>query len=269
MSGGTFAVSRGIWSHPAFKREEFTEREAFMWLVSEASWKPRVTRVGDFVVPLERGQLAVSQRFCAKAWGWTVSKVRRFFTRMQKLDMISPKTDAGVTVITVCNYDTYQPGDARADAGPTQGRRRADANEKTDGIQREEVEKEDTSVSSQKPVDEKPKKVPKPKKARTRLPDDWQLPKPWGEWALGKGLDERTIRAEAEQFANHHRSKGLLMADWQAAWRTWVNNHIKFAADRQQSGPGFSRQSSQQRKPHWQTMLERDANFRKAQEAAA
>ena len=142
MSGGTFAVSRAIWSHAAFKREAFTEREAFMWLVGEASWKPRVTRVGDLVVALERGQIAASHRFCAKAWGWTDSKVRRFFTRLQKLEMISLKTDAGVTVLTVCNYDKFQPGGASTDAGPTQDRRRTDANEKTDGIQREKGEEE-------------------------------------------------------------------------------------------------------------------------------
>lgn len=142
MSGGTFAVARNIWSHAAFKRETMTEREAWMWLLSEASWKPRVTRVGDLVVPLDRGQLAVSSRFAAKAWGWTDSKVRRFVTRLQKLEMISLKTDAGVSVITICNYDDYQGGGAANDAGPTQDRRRTDANENKDEIKKKEGEEE-------------------------------------------------------------------------------------------------------------------------------
>ncbi|MCA0961168.1 hypothetical protein [Salipiger bermudensis] len=146
MSGGTFSVSRGLWDHAAFKREKFTEREAWIWMLGEASWKGRVTRAGDLVVPLERGQLVLSSRFAAKCWGWTDSKVRRFIERLQKLEMVSAKTDAGVTVITICNYDDYQGGGAASDAGPTQDRRRTDANENKDEIQREEGE-EDTDVS--------------------------------------------------------------------------------------------------------------------------
>jgi uncharacterized protein YdaU (DUF1376 family) len=68
---------------------------------------------------------------------------------------------------------------------------------------------------------------------RSRLPDGWKLPRDWGVWAVEKGLSDPAIRHEAEAFANYHRAKGSLMADWQAAWRTWVNNQIKFAAERQ------------------------------------
>lgn len=68
---------------------------------------------------------------------------------------------------------------------------------------------------------------------KSRLPDDWRLPADWGEWALGKGLDELSVRREAEQFANHHHSKGSLMLDWRRAWQTWVNNSINWKNERQ------------------------------------
>ena len=32
------------------------------------------------------------------------------------------------------------------------------------------------------------------------------------------------VPAELEKFRNHHAAKGSVMADWQAAWRTWVGN---------------------------------------------
>ena len=93
-------------------------------MCGRASWKRRVDRVGEIVVSLNRGQLAVSTRFAAKAWRWTDSKVRRFFTRLQKLEMILLKTDAGVTIINICNYDEYQLGGAVSDAEATQTRRK-------------------------------------------------------------------------------------------------------------------------------------------------
>lgn len=138
MTGGVFSVSRKVWDHPAFRKEPFTEREAWLWMVGEARWKRGVTRVGDLVVPLERGQLANSTRFAAKIWRWNESKVRRFYARLQKLEMIGLKTDAGVTVVSICNYDDYQLSDAPGDAGPTQDRRRTDAKENKDEIRKEE-----------------------------------------------------------------------------------------------------------------------------------
>jgi uncharacterized protein YdaU (DUF1376 family) len=73
---------------------------------------------------------------------------------------------------------------------------------------------------------------------RSRLPEGWKLPRDWGVWAVEKGLSDPAIRHEAEAFANYHRAKGSLMADWQAAWRTWINNQIKFAAERQRPKVG-------------------------------
>lgn len=134
---GVFAVDRGIFDNPRFAPEPFTEREAFQWMVSEAAWKPRRLRVGSVVVDLRRGQLAHSIRWMAKEWKWTEARVRRFIQR-QKSDTaksdasIDAATDAGVTVITIRNYDKYQrvslpsdaPSDAPNDAAATQQRRK-------------------------------------------------------------------------------------------------------------------------------------------------
>ena len=74
--------------------------------------------------------------------------------------------------------------------------------------------------------------VQKKASRRSRLPDGWSLPDDWAAYAQAKGHDPATIAAEAERFANHHRSHGSLMADWQAAWRTWVGNIGRFAPPR-------------------------------------
>ena len=62
---GTVNISRDIWHDTAFKAQPFTEREAFVWMIMEASYKARDRRVGNVSVRLERGQLASSIRFMA------------------------------------------------------------------------------------------------------------------------------------------------------------------------------------------------------------
>lgn len=105
---GVFAVDRGLFEHPMFADESLTEREAWMWLVSEAAWKDRPRRIGSVVVHLRRGQLAASIRFMAEAWGWSKSKVGRFLDRLKTGTMIGHETGHGVSIITICNYDKYQ-----------------------------------------------------------------------------------------------------------------------------------------------------------------
>jgi DNA-binding transcriptional regulator YhcF (GntR family) len=105
---GTFNVSREIWDHEMFRGGVFTEREAFLWLISEAAWKPRAKRFRNGSVSLDRGQLCASVRFMADAWGWSKSRVSRFLDMLKKRDMIGAQSGTGILVVTICNYAKYQ-----------------------------------------------------------------------------------------------------------------------------------------------------------------
>lgn len=107
---GTVNIARSLFLDEAFKDQPYTEREAFMWLVMEASWKDRTKRIGNAVVDLKRGQLAASIRFMADAWGWEKSTVDRFLKRLEKRDMIGTDIGTGVSVITIRKYNDYQGG---------------------------------------------------------------------------------------------------------------------------------------------------------------
>lgn len=150
MSGGTFNVSRKIWNHPEFKPEPFSEREAFLWLVSEASWKDRTARAGRVVVDLRRGQLCASVRFMAEAWQWSKSRVNRFLQRLEKRDMLVSEIGTGQLVITLCNYETFQGqrDTSGTRAGQQAGHERdsSGTNYKKDEIQKEESEKNITPL---------------------------------------------------------------------------------------------------------------------------
>lgn len=70
-------------------------------------------------------------------------------------------------------------------------------------------------------------------KARgTRLPDDWRLPKPWGEWALKNyHCTPDQVRVEAEKFFNHFTSasgKAGVKINWNRTWQNWLGNFNKF-----------------------------------------
>jgi len=85
-------------------------------------------------------------------------------------------------------------------------------------------------VSLEKPAvkpDAKP--IVKPDKRGSRLPDDWQLPKSWGEWALQKRPDLTVddVRNQAERFADYWHAKAGVnarKADWEATWRNWIRD---------------------------------------------
>lgn len=104
---GVFAVHRGVFEHPVFAPEPFTEREAWLWLISSACWKAKRIRVGRKMIDLERGQLAFSERFLAERFRWSKTKVRRTMRRFESEAMVSLVTDRDATRVTICNYDKY------------------------------------------------------------------------------------------------------------------------------------------------------------------
>lgn len=154
---GTINVSRDIWDDPAFKDAEMTQREALIWLIAKASWKSRVVRIGSQEIETARGQLAVSTRFLAKAWMWNEARVRRYLNMLENRRTLRRETDAGVSLITICNYDKYQWLHEASDAGATQQvtqqRRTADAKHNKDVIRVKEGDKR-YSVKSDNEISE-------------------------------------------------------------------------------------------------------------------
>jgi hypothetical protein len=115
---GYIAIHREIFDHPIFKAEPFTEREAWMWLISEAAWQAKRVRIGNTVFDLSRGQAAHALRFMAETWKWSVSRVRRFLERLKNDRMIDSEPTRDATLITIRNYDKFQPS-RNAEETPT------------------------------------------------------------------------------------------------------------------------------------------------------
>lgn len=65
------------------------------------------------------------------------------------------------------------------------------------------------------------------KKRKAALPPDWRPNEGHHERAKASGLN---VELEAEAFRDHHTAKGSVMLDWDAAFRTWLRNAVKFQA---------------------------------------
>lgn len=77
--------------------------------------------------------------------------------------------------------------------------------------------------------DNKPAKQSKRSKNKTRLTDDFQPNDTGTRYASERSVNATT---ELQSFKNYHEAKGSTYLDWQAAWRTWCDNAVKFGRTR-------------------------------------
>lgn len=174
----------------------------------------------DAKLPNDPAKLARIARISVRRWHLVWSEIQHFFyvdgdqIRNKRLDREHQKA-ASISEKRSASGAAGGRAKAMKDNEP----RVAKANDLPQHSQKSEPEKRKTEAKASA-------------KKRSQLPEEWRLPSEWGEWALAKGMDELSVRREAEQFANHHQSRATLMADWRKAWQTWVNNNIKWKAER-------------------------------------
>lgn len=64
-------------------------------------------------------------------------------------------------------------------------------------------------------------------KRKCQIPDNFFPDETGQQKAADSGI---SIDTELDRFKDFHKGRGNAMLDWQAAWRTWVGNAVKFAA---------------------------------------
>jgi hypothetical protein len=143
---GYVRIHRSLSGHHAFRND--AEAMVFAWLVMRAAWQPTKVRYKDRVLFLDRGQLAVSVRDLARAMDRDKAWIERLLKRLKSETMIATRNETGVSVITICNYNTFQ-------AESVSGETVAETPSKTEVRQgrdteqgREEREEEETEASA-------------------------------------------------------------------------------------------------------------------------
>lgn len=225
---GVFAVDRGIWSDPDFADEQFSEREAFLWMLSEAAWRPTKVRIGANVVDLARGQLAFSTRFMAAKWKWSEARVRRFLGRLISAEIVCTTTDKIATHVTILKYDRFQRVSLPDSEVPTHTRRTSDA--PTTHPRRKEEDREYTedkeAISSLR--SESAPAAPTPRKRK--IDPNWLLGSV--EIAAAQQCKVSAVRAAEiwPDFIDHHVHHGTMGLDWLRGWQTWCRKDVQFSA---------------------------------------
>lgn len=111
---GYIRIYRATLNHPLFAGRP-DRLGAWVWLLSRVAWKDTRQDVLGQTVVIKRGQASVSFREMSEAWGWSISAVQRFVTRLKTDTMIDTATDTGRMIITICNYDKYQSDQTETD----------------------------------------------------------------------------------------------------------------------------------------------------------
>jgi hypothetical protein len=65
-------------------------------------------------------------------------------------------------------------------------------------------------------------------KRGSSAPTQFEITPALRDWADAQGLNPSIAIAETEKFLDHHRSKGSVFRDWEAAWRNWMRNEKKW-----------------------------------------
>ena len=103
---GWIKIHREIADHWIFQ-----DAEKFKWWIDMlflASYEANRVNVGNRIIEVKRGQFLGSLAFLSKRWGVSKERVINFLRLLQSDGMIDKSSDKNITLITICNYESYQ-----------------------------------------------------------------------------------------------------------------------------------------------------------------
>ena len=112
MEDGYIMLSRRFFNSEIWQAARpFSESEAWIDLIQSARFEPSgiTSRFGSYEVTWGRGQYPASVRFLSKKWQRSERWVRSFINKLKKEKMITVDNSCGTSVITLINYDKYNP----------------------------------------------------------------------------------------------------------------------------------------------------------------
>ena len=122
MESGWVKIYRKVMDNPIWLCEPFTRGQAWIDLILIANHKPGYFRSRGVRIDVDRGQTGNSLETLAKRWKWSKGKVRRFICELETEGQIVTQKTNVTTLITICNYESYQESDTQKE--PQTARRR-------------------------------------------------------------------------------------------------------------------------------------------------
>ena len=90
-----------IWNNPFYLK-------CWLWFLFKANHKDNKILLGAMFVDVVRGEFITSINNISLASGLTTQSTRTFLSLLEKDKMILKKSTNKLTMITICNYDSYQ-----------------------------------------------------------------------------------------------------------------------------------------------------------------
>lgn len=163
--------------------------------------------------------------------------------------LIAAGVSGEALVAAIADLEAENPVEKKAELRRAKDRERKRSANSTDSVESvDSLESEETSLPptdgfpdlsllTSNPSKENPPKGGQKKVSQergTRLPQDWDLPTEWGDWALEQGLSREKIILECDKFKDHFIARAGphgVKRNWQATWRNWIRRNLEgFAA---------------------------------------
>lgn len=106
---GWVRLHRGIEDWPLYFSEPFTKSQAWIDMVLKANYEKGFISIRGNIIEIQRGQLGWSEESLASRWQWSRGKVKRFINWLKTVQQIEQQKTALISIITIINYDKYQP----------------------------------------------------------------------------------------------------------------------------------------------------------------
>lgn len=262
---GSVHVARSFWDDPDLDpKQPFTEREAFLWLVTEAVRTSTVITSPGGQLTLKPGEFGIPQSVLAQRWRWSQSTVHRFLLKLKnagRLDLIrqvetwsNGNSGTWPAVFFIRGYQAFMtPPISGVNNAPVPVLNNGQAGKvfppknplfkkqnSINSVSRSPVDSKKLESEDSQPVEVTRASEPSPSKGRTFLPAGFQpdLSAAVAYWTR-RGRDDLVpfVGDEVENFRAHHTSRNSRSASWPASWRTWyVRAPAMNPVSRQRSG---------------------------------
>ncbi|WP_333609470.1 hypothetical protein [Arsukibacterium sp.] len=152
---GWIKLNRALRDHFIFDFNEPDKALAWIDLLMSASFEDSQVKIKARVINVKRGQVCASQVTLQKRWNMSQNKVKRFLLMLKKHGMIDFQTNELTSIITICNYDTYQ-SDERAGERPNERAGERGSDDQSNDIIRSKEVKEVKNKDINKPKQKTP-----------------------------------------------------------------------------------------------------------------
>jgi hypothetical protein len=103
---GWIKLHRQLAEHWVF--EDPWKLRCWLDICLSANYLPSKVTIGMTLKTVRAGQLVTSYARLAKRWKCSTAKARRLMILFEKDGMIDIKSETAFTIVTICNWDTYQ-----------------------------------------------------------------------------------------------------------------------------------------------------------------